>query len=348
MYRYYFLFPLMLIIYVSGSAQTSLVEEDLQRYTSGVLAEQVAHFSEGDLHYAGLVVQETSTGNVIANVSLIYKDSRFISGEPNTTPFPTPLGRALLYMCIMSDAKNANMVIDTQGGVHTDSEGQVIRDHNAAHGGYGMCDLLHAFIGNSDVGMIKGAEIAFQKDARKLAVKINRSGILFGGIASETYGRWDSYALLGYRNSSISLLESTAWLTAVAGGSFVIRLTASDPSDPYDEIDKDGRKSLMRAMRMHVTEGLGRSMNSDLPVAGLTNVSPETDEGYRSFFAAAVMPYSEDSLPKYTIGIQIVSKGSARPATAIKKIVDYLYFRDLISAKKVAQAHHRRLHPAAR
>lgn len=341
MYKYFLLLTLTFLPF-EGGAQ-SLIDTCLQRYALGVLAEQIGQLT--DVKYAGLVVQESSTGNVIANVSLLLRQGEFVKGPSNSTPFPTPLGRAVLYMCI----NNPNIVVDGTGGVYKDSEGQVIKDHNAAHGGYGELDLLHGFIYNSDVCSLKASERVFDKDAKKLAVEINRTGILFGARASEKYGRWSSYDILGFSNSSMSLIQSAAWLTAVAGGRLVIRLTASDSGEPYDTIfNQRGRLSLLAAMRLHVTEGLGRSLNSDeVSVAGLTNVSPPTAEGYRSYFAAAIVPYCEK--PIYTICIQILSrKGSARPATAVKKICEYLHSRDFINSFKVQEPPPKRLHPAAR
>lgn len=344
MYKYFLL--LLTFLPFEGGAQ-SLIDTCLQRYALGVLAEQIGQLT--DVKYAGLVVQESSTGNVIANVSLLLRQGEFVKGPSNTESFPSPLGRAVMYMCLTAQGDDINnFVIDTRGGSYRDQEGLEIYDHNFPHG-YGKSTLLFGFTHNSDVSLLKASEKVFDKDTRKLAVEINRTGILFGARASEKYGRWSSYDILGFSNSSMSLIQSAAWLTAVAGGRLVIRLTASDSGEPYDTIfNQRGRLSLLAAMRLHVTEGLGRSLNSDeVPVAGLTNVSPPTAEGYRSYFAAAIVPYCEK--PIYTICIQIVSRRGSAPATAVKKICEYLHMRDVINSYKVEEpTPRRRLHPAER
>lgn len=328
---------LFLLLCTGMFAQTSLIDAELQRIANGALAEQLSHCPEDEIRYAAVAVQEVATGNVIVNASLLYKNGEFVTGPNSTFSFPSPLGRAVLYLNMMPEA-NEYMVVNTHNGIYQDAEGITITDHNAHRGGYGEIDLLRSFIHNSDVGCLLCAEHVFKNDMKKYACQINKSAILFGARASENYENlWDSRAILGY-NSPYNLLQVCCWINAVAGGRMVIRLNSEDPTEEYDKIlNQEGLLCLRAAMRQHVTHGLGRKLNSEeVLVAGMTNLSPKNVEGFRTQFACAFFPFQEtpnDNKPQYTISVVIQRRwhgGNTNAATVARKIIDYIHMRSVL------------------
>ena len=317
---------LLLFLYTGMQAQ-SLIDKDIQRIASGALAEEISHCPEEAIRYAGVVVQEISTGNIVANVSLSYQDGQFImTPNANAESFPTGLGRSVLYLAMMPEG-DPFMIVDTKEGVYVDEEGTTIEDHNARRGGYGLLDLKRAYTNNSDIGILLCAEKIFNKDMKKYAQAINKTGALFGARAAEDYeGIWKSREILGY-TSPMSLLQMVCWCNAVAGGKFVIRMDENDSQEPYDKIENiQGLDSLRSAMRETVTEGLGIRMRSELvSVAAMTNSSPQDVEGYKGLFAAGYFPYEKPEIG-YTVGVYIMKyweKGYASPSTVVRKIIDW-------------------------
>lgn len=321
----------------TGMFAQTLIDAELQRIANGALVEQLSHCPEGEIRYAAVAVQEVATGNVIVNASLLYKSGEFVTGPNSTFSFPSPLGRAVLYLSMMPEA-NPYMVVNTHNGIYQDAEGITITDHNAHRGGYGEIDLLRSFTHNSDVGCLLCAEHVFKKDMKKYACQINRSAILFGGRTAENYeNQWDSRSMLGY-NSPYNLLQVCCWINAVAGGRMVIRLNSGDPTEEYDKIlNQEGLLCLRSAMREHIIHGLGRPMNnSEVPVAGMTNLSPKNVEGFRTQFAGGFFPYQEDLndiRPQYSIAVVIQRRwqnGHTSAAAVARKIIDFIYIRSLL------------------
>jgi len=319
---------LLLLSLSSGMHAQSLIDEDIQRIASGALAEEISHCPADAIRYAGVVVQQISSGNIVANVSLSYKDGQFINDpSANAEPFPTGLGRSALYLAMMPEA-DPYMVVDTKNGVYVDSDGVSIEDHNKRRGGYGLLDLKRAYTRNSDIGMLLCAQKVFNKDMKKYAWAINRTGALFGARVSEDYdGLWRSRDILGY-TSPMSLLQMVCWCNAVAGGQFVIRMDEHDPKEPYDEIENlVGVDSLRSAMRETVTEGLGIRMRSEfVSVAAMTNATPKDAAGYKGLFAACYFPVEKPETG-YTVGVYIMKSsetGYANPSNVARKIVDWI------------------------
>ena len=314
-----------------GANAQSLIDKDIERIASGALAEGISHCPENAIRYAGVVVQEIKTGNIVANVSLFYKNGEFIKNPiGNTVSVPTGLGRSVLYLAMMPEA-NPYMVVDTKEGLYIDSEGYSIEDHNHRRGGYGVVDMKRAFDYNSNIGMLKCAEIFFDKNIQRYAEAINKTDIFFGAKATTGYGTtWHSRDILGF-TSAMSLLQQVCWINAVAGGKFVIRLDEKDSNEPYDEIlNHDGLDSLRSAMRECVTEGIGIRMRSEhISVAAITNTSPKDAEGYKGLFAAGFFPYEK---PEYSFGVYIQKngeKGYANPSSVARKIIDWMTFNKL-------------------
>ena len=346
----------LLLIGIETNAQ-SLIDKEIDSIASEALTEGVYYCQEDALLYAGVLVMEVATGNVVADVSLFYKDGEFIKNPyGNMQPVPSGLGLSVLYLAMMPQA-DPSMVIDTGDGMYIDSYGYTITDHNHKRGGYGMMDLKHSYIRNSDIGMLKAAETVFGRDMKKLSEAMKGTAISMGGRVTTGYGvNWQSYDVLGY-STSMSLLQQVCWINAVAGGKLLVRTDEKDTTTPYDTINhSEALDSLRSAMRETVTNGMGRIMNSEyVSVAGMKIVSQENADGYRGQFAAAYFPYEK---PEYTIGVYILrkgNKGSANPSYVAKNIIDWMAFNKLttnpfmISTNDLDVTHGSDwLHPAAR
>lgn len=346
----------LLFLCVSANAQ-SLIDKDIEQIAYGALAEGISYCPEESFRYAGVVVMEVATGNIVANMSLFYKDGEFIKNiYGNMQPVPSGLGRSVLYLVMMPQAE-PSMVIDTGDGGYVDSSGCTITDHNHKRGGFGVMNLKLSYIRNSDIGMLKAAEKVWGIDMKKLSEAILRTSINLGGRVSTGYsGRWQSHDVLGH-SALMSLLQQVCWCNAVAGGKFFIRKDIQDDVLSFDSIsNKEGLDSLRSAMRECVTDGLGRRMNSEfVSVAAMTNVSKKDADGYKGQFAAAFFPYEK---PEYTIGVYIWrnwGKGYANPSDVARQIIDWIACNRLclptyLSLKEPQNIKHRDgwVHPAAR
>lgn len=350
-------FFILLMFLCTGTRAQSLADKELERIVSGELAEEISTLPEDMLRYAGVVVMEVATGNVVANVSLFYKDGDFIRNPHGNTQYvPSGLGRSVLYLAMMPDT-DPYMVQDVGDGLYIDSSGCAIEDHNHKRGGYLLIDLKRAFALNSDIGILKTAEMVWGKDMTKYSDAIKDTGISMGGRTLTGYGTsWQSHDILGH-SALMSLLQQVCWCNAVAGGKFFIRKNLQDDVLPFDSIsNKEGLDSLRSAMRECVTDGLGRRMNSDfVSVAAMTNVSKKDADGYKGQFAAAFFPYEK---PEYTIGVYIWrnwGKGYANPSDVARHIIDWIACNRLslppyLSLTEPQNIKHRYgwVHPAAR
>lgn len=345
-----------LMLFGMGTNAQSLIDKDIQRIASGALAEEISHCPEEAVRYAGVVIMEVATGNVVANVSLFYKDGEFVKNPiGNTVSVPTGLGRSALYLAMMPEADPYMLLVDTKDGLYVDSDGYSIVDHNHRYGGYGVLDMKRAFDYNSDIGLLKCAEIIFEKDMHKFAEAINKTGIFFGAKATAGYdATWHSRDILGF-TSPMSLLQQVCWINAVAGGKFVIRLEEKDSDIPYDEVlNHEGLDSLRSAMKECVTEGLGIRMRSEnISVAAITNASPKDVTGYKGLFAAGFFPYEA---PEFSFAVYIQKdweKGYANSSNVARKIIDWMVYNKLKNPPVLSEEDiwgHREgyIHPAAR
>ena len=209
----FFFFLLMFLC--TGTRAQSLADKELERIVSGELAEEISTLPEEELRYAGVVVMEVATGNVVANVSLFFKNGDFIRNpHGNTQCVPSGLGRSVLYLAMMPDT-DPYMVQDVGDGLYIDSSGCSIEDHNHKRGGYGLMDVKRAYARNSDIGILKAAEMVWGKDMTKCSDAIKYTGISMGGRALTGYGtNWQSHDILGH-SALMSLLHQVCWCNAV-------------------------------------------------------------------------------------------------------------------------------------
>ena len=91
----------LLLVGMGANAQL-LIDNDIERIACGALAQEISYSSEDAIRYAGVVVMEVATGNVVANVSLCYKNGEFLK-DPNRNMeyVPLGLGRSVLYLSMV-------------------------------------------------------------------------------------------------------------------------------------------------------------------------------------------------------------------------------------------------------
>lgn len=298
-----------------GVKAQSLIDQDLQQFAKLALVDGIKEY--GDVSFAGVVIMECETGNVVTNVS-IEQHRGEIRDIPNGNfeALPAGIARAVLYLTLMG-VINPDYLVETGDGHYIDSiSGCSIADFTHDIGGFGTISLKKA-LDVSDVGMIKAAEVAFGRNLQRYRAAVRESGIMFEPIIDELdeinkYQEDDLNLFLspcdiiGYK-SHYSLLQQTAWINLVANmGKLLMRFNKDDSTIPICEVKKKaGLDSLASALLETVEYGTGIHMRSKyIHVAGLVNVSPPDANNCRGCFAAAFFPYKSDT-PKYTIGVYV-------------------------------------------
>ena len=328
-----------------GVEAQTLVDSKLEQFARQALVDGIKDYGD-DVNQAGVVIMEVNTGNVVANVSIgQFRGKVKDIPDGNSEAVPPGISRAVLYLS-MIDILGPNFVIETGNGLYIDSiSGCSITDISYKHGGFGTLTLKKAF-DLSDVGIIKAAEIAFNRNMGRYGAALKKTGILFENFdddndsfqEDDSWDYWPSCEIIGYRRSPFSLYQQTAWINMVANqGKLMMRFNENDPTAPICEVkNKAGIDSLASAMFETVEYGTGRNMKSKyIRVAGLVNVSPTDEINCRGCFAAAFFPYDN---PKYTIGL-FVNKHD-RPAGRIiaskiaGRIIDFM-IRHYLNLQKV-------------
>lgn len=301
----------LLFLQMGGLRAQTLVDPNLERYARQALIDGIKDYGD-DVNQAGVVIMEVNSGNVIANVSIgQFRDEVKDIPDGNSDAIPAGISRAVLYLS-MIDILGPNFIVETGNGLWIDSiSGCSITDISYKHGGFGTLSLKKA-LDLSDVGIIKAAEIAFNKNMGRYGVALKKTGIFFENYDEETnndleidsWGYWSPCDIIGYR-SPFSLYQQTAWINMVANqGKLVMRFNENDPKAPICEVkNKVGIDSLASAMFETVEYGTGIKMRSKyIRVAGLVNVSPADAINCRGCFAAAFFPYQ---CPRFTIGLYV-------------------------------------------
>lgn len=80
-------FLIALMLFGMGTRAQSLADKELERIVCGKLAEEISTLPEEALRYAGVAVMEVATGNLVADVSLFYKDGDFIRNPHGNTQY---------------------------------------------------------------------------------------------------------------------------------------------------------------------------------------------------------------------------------------------------------------------
>lgn len=353
---------LAFILLLGGGTQAqTLIDTTLNYLCMQSLVKGTSSF-ESDINYMGVIIMESKTGNVLANVSVGYDNMDVVDiPDGNSKPLHAGIGRAVLYLTMMDKLK-PQFIVDVSGGIYKDSlSGEIITDHNYKYGGYGRL-LLKTALDRSDIGMIKAAEVAFLRDMGLYGAALRKTGVFFSDEvyetddASDSDQLWSPRDILGY-TTYMSLIEQTAWVNAIAnGGKLVVKESESDPIPPMCVIkNKQGIDSLKSAMREIVEDGLGRKMiSTHTCVAGLADVTPVDAEGFRGCLAVAFFPYEK---PQYTIGVYInkhgLPAGRLIPTLIVGKIIDsmveHCYLNDCRKMKNmvvVKDSIHEKCHPA--
>jgi len=318
-----------------AEAQHTFIDSTLNDICKQVLVEGTLSY-KSDINYMGAVVMDSNTGQILANVSVGYDNNKDVADIPNgnNKPVHAGIGRAVLYLTLM-DYLTPSFIVDATGGIYKDSISEcVITDHNYKFGGYGRLRLKEA-LDRSNIGMIKAAEAAFNRDMGAYGGALRKTGIFFSDSediydsedSNNSDQLWSPRDILGY-TTYMSLIEETAWVNAIAnGGNLVLRETEDDPVSPMCVIkNKQGIDSLKSAMLDIVEEGLGRQMKSNhTQVAGIANVSPVDVEGNRGCLAIAFFPYHN---PQYTLGVFVnkhgMPAGRIIPTRIVGNIINYM------------------------
>ena len=341
------LFLLIMLMSSINAAAQSLIDEEVQQVASKALSEQLYQFNDSET-LAGAVVMETNTGNVVANISLKYKDGVLIDVPNGSAEYiPAGLGTSVLYLAMMPTI-SPDTEIDTGSGIYIDREGFIFYDQNYSYREHNKISLINAYANNSDIGILKAAEAVWKYDMKTYAEAINKTGILFGGRGTGEGAMWRSPDILGY-SSPMTILQQTSWCNAVAGGKFVIREDEQDPDIPYDVIENvAGLPYLQAAMRHMVTDGLGKRLNSNyIPVAAVSNITPPDVEGKKCAFVGAYFPYDK---PRYTVACFILKYGyvcTYHTNNVARNIIDWLALNKIdnnLSLKKTSKDEF--IHPA--
>lgn len=310
-----------------GVEAQTLVDSKLEQFARQALVDGIKDYGD-DVNQAGVVIMEVNTGNVVANVSIgQFRGKVKDIPDGNSEAVPPGISRAVLYLS-MIDILGPNFVIETGNGLYIDSiSGCSITDISYKHGGFGTLTLKKAF-DLSDVGIIKAAEIAFNRNMGRYGAALKKTGILFENFdddndsfqEDDSWDYWPSCEIIGYRRSPFSLYQQTAWINMVANqGKLMMRFNENDPTAPICEVkNKAGIDSLASAMFETVEYGTGSKMKSKyIRVAGLVNVSPADATNCRGCFAAAFFPYDN---PKYTIGLFVNKHDSPSGRNIASKI----------------------------
>lgn len=353
----------MLLILLGVGVKAQVVDSTLNNICKQALVEGTSSFVS-DIDYMGAIILET-TGTIIANVSVGYDNNKNVVDIPygNNKPVHAGIGRAVLYLCLM-DYLTPNFIVDAAGGIYKDSISEcVITDHNYKFGGYGRLRLKEA-LDRSDIGMIKAAETAFNRDMRAYGAALQKTGIFFSDSediydseeSNNSDQLWSPRDILGY-TTYMSLVEQTAWINAIAnGGNLVVRESTDNPVSPMCVIkNKQGMDSLKSAMLDIVEDGLGRQMKSNYTqVAGIANVAPVDVEGNRGCMAIAFFPYNNPT-PQYTVGVFVnkhgMPAGRIIPTRIAGNIINYMveqYYKNKKVSDVMSASEPERLRPYER
>lgn len=323
----------LLLNYCTGISAHSIPDYEglAKRAISSVVQE--GGYSPEDFRYAGVVIMDVSGCELACNVAIKYHKGWINIEDGNLQPYPTGLGRYVLYAAMVPQI-SPSKVIDTGNGYYKDSSGSVILDETFKNGGYQQIALRKG-VDVSNVCLVKAAEELYNRNMARLADDLIKTGIFFGSrpyADEDTY--WDSQAIIGYR-TKMSLLESTAWVNALGRPDGDIKMRFSNEDSCTNVIDsianKAGRDSLLSAMIESVRNGLSKHMNSmSVPVAGITNatIEPDGNQNY-GLFAAALWPASN---PKFALGVYVLKHkkpaGRLIPAKIARKVIDGIVLKE--------------------
>ena len=330
MKRIYFQLLFLLILGCEVQAQTSFIDTKLNDYCRATLEKTLEQW-DGEINEACVCVMRSS-GELLADAGVGYYKGKCkrIHGL-STEAIPCGISRLVLFQAMM-DVLSPDYEVDTGQGVYRDSVTCCqIEDDNAAKGGYGRLSLTKC-VGLSDVGIILGLEAAFNGNMVRYATSLMRTGIFF---TNEYYDYAESYKEQIWRpcavmyNNPYSTLQQLAWVNAVNNGKIMLRTDYTSSTTPVSEIEnKKGLHALREAMRLTVTEGLGKEMNSPYTsVYGHTYVGQPDLLNCRPLYAYACFPF-EGGTPSYSIAVYLSKhdrpSGVRIPTQIARKIIDYM------------------------
>lgn len=306
------LFLAFILLIGVGTRGHSLIDSTLNLLCEQALIEVVSSY-EVEFDFASAIVMETETGSFLADIGIKRDNGRVETySDGSNTPLRAGISRAVLFHCLM-DKLSPEFVVDVDGGIYHDTIADcTIRDHNYRIGGYG-CLRLTDILDRSDVGMIKAAEIAFNRDMGAYGAALRETGIYFADEPVNNSGSdqlWSPKDILGY-TTYMSLKAQTCWINGIANGG---RLVARENHEDYGLIstikNQRATDSLRAAMLENVETGLEKRMKvAGTSVAGLSHVPSGGADGSYDLQAYAFFPYDSGHLAKYTVGVVVKKHG---------------------------------------
>lgn len=268
---------------------TTYNDEVLEDAVSQVLQDKM---TECACEFGAVYVVETSTGHLVADVSLLRNGSSFVPCKDTySEEQPLMLG-APVYLALLSTGQfSPDDTIDTEYGVYKD-----VRDHNWHRGGYGVISLEQALGHSSQVAFTKAREMAF------------------GNRQNEFYDRISTY-LSGDPNYVMGVL---AFYNAVANGGKMVQLTKKGYGvTVLDEqiAAPEHIETLQKGLCNAVTKGLFRRVDRDYTdVAACGRTFQIADSSGRRMELYGYFP--ADS-PLYTIMVTLEKDGLPASAGAM-------------------------------
>ena len=120
------------------------INDTLQTQVAAILDK---HLKEYDAVAGQVIVVETATGKIVANV-----------GEGDTCNVSRLKNAEYLLAILESGKMTLDSKVDTENGMYVRAEGDTVFDHNYDKGGYGEVNLRQALAFSSEVGMPKALE----------------------------------------------------------------------------------------------------------------------------------------------------------------------------------------------
>ena len=151
---------------VDNQEPTTNRDEVLEASVSSILQEAMI---ERDCTKGMVYVVETSTGAIIAQVSLSNRGKQFVPYEDTYNEEQSVMMTGPTYLALLSSGKiSSDAIIDTEFGIYKD-----VKDHNWSRGGYGQLTLEQALGYRSQVAFTKAKERVYGNQTTLLDNKIS-------------------------------------------------------------------------------------------------------------------------------------------------------------------------------
>ena len=323
---------LVILTTISVSAKSqSYFDVELQKFVHQKLIDVA--FDKSDVEAAAVLVQKTKTGEIICSKALNRREEELVETDVSTFEIPgCVVAKPILLFAMASKTNIDSLFVETGNGLLELDEYTIVDFPAYRYGGYGCLSVMSAFLLNSNIGILKGCQRAFNMSMREYGNAMSRVGIIEGDNPS-SYDclledrPFNGYEILGNR-TYMSMYEIIAWFSAVAYSSNLLLILQDDDSRvPFRTIkDRNNLPLLRNALRKHVTEGLShQAMSKKVEIAGFSDVSGEDVDRDRICLFAG---YASPDNPQYTVVVAIKEHhrgGTYLPCKIGREILEKLY-----------------------